>query len=226
MNNDGDSSGCVIVPTITTDDAEVYKSRLDEFAGFAPRIHIDVTDGIFAPSHTLSLNQLYWSPSDKRNYKIDLHLMIERPIDWLDQVISLKPDKVILHAESDNAVNMLPKLFDHLQKFDIEVGVALLPDTQPDDVAGIIKQADSALIFGGHLGYQGGVADLSQLGKIPQIKTLNPNAVVEWDGGANRDNIVQLAQAGTNQVNVGGVISNAADRQAAYSELAKLVSVS
>ena len=185
MVNNIDNSECIIVPTITTDNTEIYQSRIVEFADFAPRIHIDVTDGEFAPSHTLNLNQLYWPLSDKRSYRVDLHLMMKRPIAWLDQIISLKPDRVILHAESDDAVNVLPRVFAHLRKFNIEVGVALLPNTQPNDVADIIKAVDSVLVFGGHLGYQGGQADLTQAEKSGVVKSIAPDVILEWDGGAN-----------------------------------------
>lgn len=212
-----------IAPTITTDDPAVYVTRLDEFLTFAPRIQIDITDGQFAPSRTINLNQVYWSPADKRTSKIDLHLMVKRPIEWLDQIVALVPDKVILHAESDDAVNMLPRIFAHLRRFGMAVGVALLPATQPESIDGIIADVDSVLIFGGHLGYQGGTADLTQLDKVAAIRRINPSAVIEWDGGANLDNIKQIATAGVTQINVGSAISSAADPVAAYRELVRAI---
>lgn len=190
---------------------------------FAPRIQIDITDGEFAPSETINLNQLYWLPVDQRQTKIDLHLMLKRPVDWLDQIISLVPDKVILHAECDEAEMILPKCYDFFRRFGITPGLALLPDTQPERVADLIKQVDSVLIFGGHLGYQGGEADLSQLNKVAKIKEINPNATIEWDGGASLANVKQLADAGVDQINVGSAITNQPDPHAAYDELATLV---
>lgn len=213
----------IIIPTITTDNPDVYAKRIDEFNAFAPRIHIDVTDGEFAPSHTLNLNQLYWQTADKRHSMIDLHLMMMRPIEWLDQIVSLNPDRVILHAESDRATEILPKMFAHLRKFDIGVGVALLPETMPNDAPNVISQSDSVLIFGGHLGYQGGRADLTQLDKIAQIKQINPSAILEWDGGANADNVDKLAKSGINYINVGGAISRADNAKDAYDQLVNLI---
>ena len=213
-----------IAPTITTDDPAVYATRLDEFLAFAPRIQIDITDGQFAPSQTINLNQVYWPPADKRECKIDLHLMLQRPIDWLDQIVAVVPDKVILHAESDDAGRMLPRIYEHLQRFGMQVGVALLPETQPADVADIIRAVDSVLIFGGHLGYQGGVADLTQLGKIPAIQQINSTVTIEWDGGANLSNVSQIAAAGVDQINIGSAISGASDPAAAYRRLVEVVS--
>lgn len=214
----------IIAPTITTNDPAVYARRLEDFLTFAPRIQIDITDGQFAPSQTINLNQVYWPPADKRECKIDLHLMLQRSIDWLDQIVAVVPDKVILHAESDDAGRMLPRIYEHLQRFGMQVGVALLPETQPADVADIIRVVDSVLIFGGHLGYQGGVADLTQLGKIPAIQQINSTVTIEWDGGANLSNVSQIAAAGVDQINIGSAISGASDPVAAYRQLVEAVS--
>ncbi|MDO4271791.1 MAG: hypothetical protein Q4C83_02315 [Candidatus Saccharibacteria bacterium] len=212
----------VIAPTITTDNPEVYSQRLVEFLTFAPWIHIDIADGEFAPSRTINLNQLYWPPADYRNSKIGLHLMIKRPIDWLDQIVSLAPDKVILHAESDDAHNMLPQIFQHLRQFGIICGLAILPETDPAMVADLINIADVVLIFGGKLGYQGGVADLIQLEKIERIWSVNSDMTIEYDGGANARNIAQIAEAGVDHINVGSAITNAPNAQQAYEELTRL----
>lgn len=214
----------IIAPTITTNDPAVYARRLEDFLTFAPRIQIDITDGQFAPSQTINLNQVYWPPADKRECKIDLHLMLQRPIDWLDQIVAVVPDKVVLHAESDDAEQMLPRIYEHLKRFGMQVGVALLPDTQPADVANIVRVVDSVLIFGGHLGYQGGVADLTQLEKIPAIQQINSTVTIEWDGGANLSNVSQIAAAGVDQINIGSAISGASDPVAAYRQLIEVVS--
>ena len=213
----------IIAPTITTNDPAVYAGRLEDLLTFAPRIQIDITDGQFAPSQTINLNQVYWPPADKRECKIDLHLMLKRPIDWLDQIVAVVPDKVILHAESDDAGRMLPRIYEHLQRFGMQVGVALLPETQPAEDADIIRVVDSVLIFGGHLGYQGGVADLTQLGKIPAIQQINSTVTIEWDGGANLSNVSQIAAAGVDQINIGSAISGASDPAAAYRQLVEAV---
>ena len=211
-----------IVPTITTDDPAAYRDRLEIYRQFAERIHIDVSDGRFAPSKTLNLNQLYWLWNDSGGLKIDLHLMMERPIDWLDQLVSLSPDRIIIHAESDRADKLLPKIFDHLAKFQIGCGLALLPRTAPAEVGELIRLADTVLIFGGRLGYQGGEADLAQLEKVAQIKQINPRALVEWDGGAKPENIAVIAGAGVMQIDVGSAISYSADASGAYREIVEL----
>lgn len=211
-----------IVSTITATTPSEYAEQWQILSQFAERIHIDITDGDFAPSQTVNPNQVYWDKGEILK-QVDLHLMMKRPIDWLDQIVSLAPDLVILHAESDDALVNLPRIFEHLHKFTIKVGVALLPETSPEQVADIIKLADHALVFGGHLGYQGGTADLNQLEKVARIRELNPDAEIAWDGGANAVNVAEIAATGIDIINVGSAIMKSANPEKSYQDLQQLV---
>lgn len=211
-----------IIPTITAMTPGEYAEQLQTLSQFAERIHIDITDGDFAPSQTINLNQIYWNRGEVLK-QIDLHLMIKRPIDWLDQIVSLAPDLVVMHAESDDSKIHLPRIFEHLRRLEIEVGVALLPETSPDSVAEIIAAADHVLIFGGHLGYQGGDADLNQLEKIASVRSINPNAELAWDGGANAYNILRITESGIDNINVGSAIAKSDDPKESYLGLCRIV---
>ena len=213
---------CEIIPTITAYTPDEYAHQMATLAGFASRLHIDITDGDFAPSQTTNLNQVYWEKNEILK-QVDLHLMLRHPIEWLDQIVSLAPDLVILHAESDEPRKNLPRIFEYLRKFNIKCGVALLAETSPENVQEVIEIADQILIFGGHLGYQGGEADLSQLEKIIKIQSINPNAEIAWDGGANINNVVQIAQAGVNAINVGSAIAKSDDPKASYLHLCDII---
>lgn len=214
-----------IIPTITAMTPSEYADQWQTLSQFAERIHIDITDGEFAPSHTVNLNQIYWDRGEIVQ-QIDLHLMMRRPIDWLDQIVSLAPDLAIFHVESDDASVNLPRIFEHLRKFNIRVGVALLPETAPEQAADVIKLADQVLVFGGHLGYQGGTADLGQLEKVASIRELNPGAEIAWDGGANSNTVAQIAMAGVDIINVGSAVMESTDPAAAYQNLEHAISQS
>lgn len=214
-----------IIPTITAMMPSEYADQWQTLSQFAERIHIDITDGEFAPSHTVNLNQIYWDRGEIVQ-QIDLHLMMRRPIDWLDQIVSLAPDLAIFHVESDDASVNLPRIFEHLRKFNIRAGVALLPETAPEQAADVIKLADHVLVFGGHLGYQGGTADLNQLEKVASIRELNPGAEIVWDGGANGNTVAQIAAAGVDIINVGSAVMESTDPAAAYQNLEHAISQS
>ena len=179
------------------------------------RVQIDLTDGEFAKPKTINLNQIYWP----MEWAVDLHLMFAEPTKWTEMIVSLNPRLVIIHAEAGGD---LFGFIEHLHKFGIKVGVALLPETTVESVKELIKIADHILIFGGNLGSQGGTADLSQLEKVKQIRAVNPNIEIGWDGGANLENVAQIAKAGVDIINVGSAIQNAKNPAETFEQLSKL----
>lgn len=172
-------------------------------------------DGEFTETKSPSIDQI-WFPE---GVVCDVHLMYQRPVDALPKLIELKPHLVVVQAEADDAEAALLTL----KQAGIKAGVAILADTDVDQLGGIIEQADHVLVFSGHLGYHGGEADLSLLSKVAEIKARNPAAEVAWDGGINQDNAHQLVEAGVSVLNVGGFIQNAPDPAGAYAILSSSV---
>lgn len=207
-----------VCPTVTATDVHSYRSQLELVAGFAPRIHIDLMDGDLAP--TVSPNpDLLWVPE---GVEVDIHVMYRDPTPIIDRLISFKPSLIIVHAESNADI---PKLASQLRQHNIKTGVALLPETSAEDVRYILPHVQHALIFGGHLGYHGGKADLSQLAKINDLKQMHHYLEYGWDGGATLGNMAQLLEAGVNVINVGDAIHKAEHPDQAYATMiAKLTS--
>ena len=150
----------VITPTITTDDPHEYRAQMELIASFAEGVHIDFADGVFAPTELLHIDKA-WRSDDLITH---IHIMYQKPSEIIDDVIHLEADLVILHAESDNVRESL----ELLQENGTRTGIALLPETSVADLQelDIDNLFDHILVFGGHLGYQGGKADLDQLAKI------------------------------------------------------------
>ncbi len=48
-------SSSVIPPAILSENAEQYKEQADKITGFAERVHIDISDGEFAPTLTVGI---------------------------------------------------------------------------------------------------------------------------------------------------------------------------
>jgi len=203
----------MICPTITVDNLDDYRSQLELAKSLAGRIHIDLMDGVFAPRTSPNIEDI-WLPN---NVISDLHLMYMDPFKELEIIKKLHPDLVIIHSESR---------IDHLHfvsllhSENIKVGLAILPQTSLDQVAGIITSFDYVMIFSGNLGYQGGSqVDLSLVDRVEQVKSRHPSAEIGWDGGVNSENVATIARAGVDVINVGGFIHNAQNPQEAYAKL-------
>ena len=111
-----------IVPTILTDNKQDFRSQVEKINAFTRRVQIDVTDGIFAPTQTLDVTNIWWP----KNWEADLHLMAARPSEHLDTILKLEPALCILHAEASE--DLTPTI-NTLKEAGIKFGIALLPQT-------------------------------------------------------------------------------------------------
>lgn len=201
-----------IVPAVLAADIEAYNRIIDNLAKFSPRISIDLSDGEFTPQRTINLAQVHWPNS----LKVDLHLMYKNPSEHIATVISLNPSLAVIHAE---AVGDKLEFIKQLKSAGIKAGVAILQNTSPAEAATLIAAADQVLIFAGSLGSYGGKFDPSQLTKAAEIRAINGECEICWDGGVTDANIKQIVAAGVNVINSGGFIANAKDPKAAYNKL-------
>ena len=201
-----------IVPAILTDNKQDFRAQVEKINTFTRRVQIDVTDGVFAPTQTLDITNIWWP----RNWQTDLHLMAANPSEHLDTVLKLSPSLCILHAEASE--DLIPS-FNALKEAGIKTGVALLPGTFPGNIKPYIDMVDHVLIFAGQLGMQGNPADLMQMEKIPLVRNMKPEVEIGWDGGANMTNVRALAHADLDVINVGAAISQAENPAAAFQEL-------
>lgn len=208
----------VITPTITTNDKHEYRAQMELITRFAEGVHIDFADGVFAPSELLHIDDA-WRSDDLVTH---IHVMYQDPMSVIDDIIALEADLVILHVESDN----IKEALETLRENGTRTGIALLAESTLSDIedAHIDGLFDHVLIFGGHLGFQGGKADLSHLEKVKLIKDSYDDIEIGWDGGVTDQNIQQIVDAGVDVVNVGGFIKNAEKPQKAYETLTNLLS--
>lgn len=207
----------VITPTITTDDPHVFRDDLDRIATFSEGVHIDFADGILAPVSLLPVDKA-WRHDDLITH---VHIMYQQPLEVIDEIQALEADLVILHAESDDVKEALETLSEQ----GIRTGIALLPETSVADLADlrIDDLFDHILVFAGHLGYQGGKADMSQVHKVEELRVRYPDVEIGWDGGVSDTNVQELVAAGVDVLNVGGFIKNAENPKKAYDSLNALL---
>jgi ribulose-phosphate 3-epimerase len=205
----------VVCPTVTAYDIHEYSRQLRLISSFAKRIHVDLMDGMFAPTVSPGIDEIRLP----HHGKADIHLMYQHPMDVLQQLILLKPRMVVIHNEADvHHMHFVAELHRH----DIKAGLAILRDTPIEYAYQIMHSFDHVLIFSGNLGHHGGEADLGLLDKVHKVRQHHPDAEIGWDGGINEHNVRELVEAGVDVLNVGGSIHRAKDPAAAYQKLREL----
>lgn len=206
----------VICPTVTARSAEEYQEQMERLAGFVTRVHIDLADGHFTPVKLASIKEVWW-PS---GVQADIHVMYKEPFRHTKELLHLRPQLIIVHAEADGD---FVAFADAAHQAGIAVGVALKPETPPRLIEPALDFIDHVLIFSGHLGHFGGQANTHLLTKVLHLKQLKPKLEIGWDGGINNKNAAVLAAGGVNVLNTGGFIQHAADPEAAYDTLQALI---
>lgn len=199
----------VVCPTITAYDPHEYREQIEQIEKFAERIHIDLMDGIFTPKQSPSLDKIWWPD----HITADIHLMYERPGAYVDQLIKLKPNLIVVHYEADLDHK---KFADQLHQHGIKAGLAILQDTPIEEVRPILSNFDHALVFSGNLGFHGGEFDPKQLDKVKELRRDNAEIEISWDGGIKADNAKRLVEAGVQVLNTGGFIQKSGDPAKAY----------
>lgn len=203
-----------IVPAILVNTREEYIKQMKMALTFAKRVQIDISDGIFTEKATVKLEEL----PNPGGIEIDLHMMVQKPSEYLEIIKNFNPTMCIFHAEARE--NLLPA-FEKLREAGIKPGLALYKTTFPGDVKEYIVASDHVLIFAGELGEQGSEADMIQVEKEALIREINGTTEIGWDGGARLENVRALAHAGIDVINVGSAIFRAEDPAGAYKLLSE-----
>ena len=201
----------IVCPTVTATETHGFRTQIERVQPFAKRIHIDLADGDFAPK-LINVSKIWWPP----HMIVDVHMMFHRPLEELFLLAKLKPNLVIIHAEADGNFKEVVEV---LRSANVKIGVALLETTPLEAILPEIDNIDHILIFSGHLGHFGGVANMDLLDKVRKIKQLHKPIEVGWDGGINEENIKQLSDGGVDVLNVGGFIQRSDDPVNAYAKL-------
>jgi len=201
-----------IVPTITVETEEQFKEKAESHATFAKRIHIDVSDGEFAPTFLVPADKIWW-PNE---VIADVHAMVARPSEYVEMLISKKPNLITFHVEVQED---LQPTIQAVKQAGVKVGIALMRSTVPSSVKHLIEQVDHVMIFTAELGHYGGTASMMQLEKVQLIRNIRPSVEIGWDGGVNVQNAFTLAQGNIDVLNVGGAIAKSTNPAETYGQL-------
>jgi ribulose-phosphate 3-epimerase len=140
---------------------------------------------------------------------LSVHLMIERPEDFIDEFAQAGADALSLHVEA------CPHLYHAIQAvktLGAGAGVAINPGTDVSRIRDVAGLVDFVLVMTVNPGFGGQKLIRSALEKVPLIREMvGPEVAIELDGGVNRGNIREVVEKGANWVVAGSAVFGAAD---------------
>jgi len=169
-------------------------------------IHVDVMDGHFVPNLTFGPKMVADLRKSTR-LPLDVHLMIERPEEWVDRYAEAGATYLTIHVE---AADDVPRTLAAIRARGVRPGLTLNPETPVDTVLPHLGSIDLALVMSVRPGFGGQKFIEGALGKVKSIReALDARrlaAELEVDGGIKPENAARVVAAGATVLVAGSAI--------------------
>jgi ribulose-phosphate 3-epimerase len=180
-------------------------------ASEADWFHVDVMDGVFVPNISYGFPVLE-AVKKHATKPLDVHLMIVNPDQYIERFAAAGASVITVHYE---ACVHLHRTVQAIHAAGSRAGVALNPHTPVELLKDILHDLDLVLIMSVNPGFGGQKFIGNTYNKIKRLKAmaaeLNPNLIIEVDGGVDIGNIVALQDAGADVFVAGSSIFKAVD---------------
>lgn len=201
-----------IAPSILSADfANLERDIHDIEKNGADWVHVDVMDGLFVPNISIGI-PVVKALRPVTGLPLDVHLMIERPLRYVEAFVRAGADMVTIHVEADQPQNTLEAL-DKIHALGAKAGIVLKPRTPAAAAIPYLDRVDMILVMTVEPGFGGQKFMADQMDKLRALRSMvRPGCLLEVDGGVDGVTCALCREAGADVLVAGSAYFKAADR--------------
>lgn len=156
-------------------------------------IHFDVMDGKFVSQNSLSLEEII-KLSKISEKKLDIHLMVEDPIYYIENIKNLTNiEYITIHLEIDKDIK---EILSKIKSYGYKTGLSIKPNTDIKRLQPYLEDLDLILLMTVEPGLGGQPFITSSSERLKKLKEMvNKNIKIEVDGGINNITIKNVPEA-------------------------------
>lgn len=214
----------VLSPSILAADFKVLGQEMKKTEeNGAAYIHFDVMDGMFVPSISFGMPVLA-SIHDATEQFMDVHLMVQEPIRYVEAFQKAGADCVTVHLEACEDVKTT---LDKIHACGMKAGLAVNPETDVKELVPYLEDVEMILIMSVHPGFGGQKFIPESLDKIREVRAMlnekNLETDIQVDGGIYVENVREVLDAGANVIVAGSAVfrGDAGENTAKFMEILK-----
>ncbi len=182
----------------------------------ADYVHIDVMDGNFVPNISIGI-PVVAAIRGITDLTLDVHLMIDRPVRYVERFCKAGADILTIHIEADTMENTLEALR-IIRACGVKAAISVKPKTPAEAVLPYLELCDLILVMTVEPGFGGQSFMADMMPKVAKIRSYidekNPTCELEVDGGVNVQTAKICTGAGANVLVAGSAFFKAEDKAA------------
>lgn len=184
-------------------------------------IHVDVMDGLFVPNLTIGM-PVVKAIRNVTELTLDVHLMIDRPIRYVEEFVKAGADWLTIHVEADSEENTLEAL-KRIRSLGCRAGISLKPGTPAEAAEAFLPYCDLILVMTVEPGFGGQKFMADMMPKLKKLQEMvgqvNPECLLSVDGGVDLRTGPVCVENGARVLVSGSAYFKSSDRKEFVKEL-------